>query len=82
MHRIAAEPLDVLRHRTSAKWRLFDADVLPRIGDVLIAARASVAYYDDRLADKKAQRMVGQHGSLTDQERTVPLVGLGAFARP
>ncbi len=59
-----------------------DADVLPRIGDVLIAARASVAYYDDRLADKKAQRMVGQHGSLTDQERIVPLVGLGAFARP
>lgn len=29
MHRIAAEPLDVLRHRTSAKWRLYDADVLP-----------------------------------------------------
>ncbi|MFF2271451.1 MalY/PatB family protein [Agromyces sp. NPDC058136] len=29
MHRIAAEPLDALRHRTSAKWRLYDADVLP-----------------------------------------------------
>ncbi|GAA1786626.1 MalY/PatB family protein [Agromyces lapidis] len=29
MHRIAAEPLDVLRTRTSEKWRHYDADVLP-----------------------------------------------------
>lgn len=29
MQRIAAEPLDVLRTRTSAKWRLYPADVLP-----------------------------------------------------
>ncbi|BDZ55565.1 MalY/PatB family protein [Agromyces marinus] len=29
MHRIAADPLDVLRTRTSAKWRMFDPDVLP-----------------------------------------------------
>ena len=29
MQRIAAEPLDVLRTRTSAKWRSFPADVLP-----------------------------------------------------
>jgi hypothetical protein len=56
------------------------ADVLPRIGDVLVAARAAVAYYDDRLADKGPQRMVGQHGSLTDEERAVPLIPLGAFA--
>lgn len=58
-----------------------DPAVLPRIGDVLIAARGTVAYYDDRLDDKKAQRMIGQHGSLTDQERVVPLIRLGAFAR-
>lgn len=58
-----------------------DAAVLPRIGDVLVAARGAVAYYDDRDADKKAQRMIGQHGSLTDQERIVPLIGLGAFGR-
>lgn len=57
-----------------------DAEVLPRIGDVLVAARAAVAYYDDRLADKKAQKMIGQHGSLTDLERIVPLVRLGASA--
>jgi len=29
MHRIAADPLDVLRTRTSAKWRMYDPDVLP-----------------------------------------------------
>lgn len=56
-------------------------EVASRIGDVLVAARAGIAYYDDRLTDKKAQRMIGQHGSLTDQERIVPLIRLGAFAR-
>ena len=56
-----------------------DPEVLPRIGDVLVAARSAVAYYDDREADKKPQNMIGQHGSLTDQERVVPLVRLGAF---
>lgn len=56
-----------------------DSDVLPRIGDVLVAARTTVAYYDDREPDKKPQNMIGQHGSLTDQERVVPLVRLGAF---
>lgn len=29
MHRVAADPLDQLRTRTSAKWRLYDPDVLP-----------------------------------------------------
>lgn len=29
MHRIEADPIDLLRTRTSAKWRLYDADVLP-----------------------------------------------------
>ena len=57
-----------------------DAAVTARIGDVLVAARTGVAYYDDRLADKAPQRMIGQHGSLTDQERQVPLIRLGAFA--
>jgi hypothetical protein len=56
-----------------------DPAVLPRIGDVLVGARSGIAYYDDRLDDKGAQRMVGQHGSLTNDERTVPLIRLGAF---
>ncbi|RKT36959.1 type I phosphodiesterase/nucleotide pyrophosphatase [Microbacterium sp. AG1240] len=54
--------------------------VRDRIGDVVVAARSAVAYYDDRLADKGAQKMVGQHGSLTAEERVVPLLRLGAFA--
>jgi cysteine-S-conjugate beta-lyase len=29
MHRTAADPMDILRSRTSAKWRMFDPDVLP-----------------------------------------------------
>lgn len=57
-----------------------DPEVRPRIGDVIVAARSGIAYYDDRLEDKGAQRMVGQHGSLTNEERTVPLIRLGAFA--
>lgn len=55
-------------------------EVHERIGDVLVAARGRFAYYDDRESDKRPQRMVGQHGSLTDEERTVPLLRLGAFA--
>lgn len=57
-----------------------DAAVRPRIGDVIVAARGQVAYYDDRVADKAGQKMVGQHGSLSAEETTVPLVRLGAFA--
>ncbi|MFG6445619.1 alkaline phosphatase family protein [Microbacterium sp. P07] len=57
-----------------------DDDVRPRIGDVLVAARSAVAYYDDRTGDKGPQNMVGQHGSLTPEERIVPLLRLGAFA--
>lgn len=56
------------------------AEVAPRLGDVIVAARAGVAYYDDRVADKAPQKMVGQHGSLTAEERTIPLIRLGAFA--
>jgi hypothetical protein len=56
-------------------------DVLPRIGDVLVAARKRIVYYDSRPADQTARNMIGQHGSLTAEERIVPLVRLGAFER-
>ncbi|MET4637132.1 alkaline phosphatase family protein [Mycetocola sp. 2940] len=56
-------------------------DVLPRIGDVLVAARKRVVYYDSRPVDQSARNMIGQHGSLTAEERIVPLVRLGAFER-
>jgi len=56
-----------------------DRDVLPRIGDVLVAARARIAYYLDE--DDPGRAMVGQHGSLTPEERDVPLLRFGAFGR-
>ena len=68
------------RRSTAGLFGRVVPEVLPRIGDVLVAARSGIAYYDDRLDDKGAQRMVGQHGSLTDEERIVPLIRLGAFA--
>lgn len=55
-------------------------DIAGRIGDVLVAARGLWAFYDDRLEDKSPQRMIGQHGSLTPEETTVPLIRLGAYA--
>ena len=56
-----------------------DAAVRPRIGDVLVAARKQYAYYAD--PDDTGRRMIGQHGSLTSDELTVPLLRFGAFAR-
>jgi hypothetical protein len=56
-----------------------DAEVLPRIGDVLVAARRAHAFYVD--GDDTARRMVGQHGSISPDESTVPLLRFGAFWR-
>ena len=53
----------------------------PRIGDVVIFARDSWVFYDEATASKASYLMVGQHGSMTDVETTVPLVGLGAWRR-
>lgn len=47
--------------------------VRPRIGDLIIAARGSLALYDLRRTRPTAMSMVGQHGSWTDEERLVPL---------
>ena len=53
-----------------------DPEVAPRIGDVVVAARAGIVYYDDRVADKAPQKMIGQHGSLTPEERQARLASL------
>ncbi len=55
------------------------ASLRPRIGEVLVAARSRVAYYDGREKDTSPQHMIGQHGSLTLDETLVPLVKLGAY---
>ncbi|MEO5920127.1 MAG: nucleotide pyrophosphatase/phosphodiesterase family protein [Pseudolysinimonas sp.] len=55
-----------------------DPVVRPRIGDVLVAARKRFAFYAD--PDDTARRMIGQHGSLTNDETAIPLLRFGAFA--
>lgn len=48
-----------------------------RIGDLLVAARRDVAYYQER---SRGRSMVGQHGSWSPDETRVPLLRFGAFA--
>jgi Type I phosphodiesterase / nucleotide pyrophosphatase len=52
-----------------------------RMGDIFVAARKRVVYDDPRTASAQSQAMVGQHGSLTDEELIVPLLRFGAFKR-
>jgi hypothetical protein len=52
-------------------------DVLPRIGDVLVAARKRIAYYVD--PDDSGRKMIGQHGSLSPDELTIPLLRFGRW---
>lgn len=55
-------------------------EVKPRIGDLLVAARKSIAYYDGRDERLSGRKMIGQHGSMTREELVVPLLRFGAFA--
>ncbi|MHA6668014.1 alkaline phosphatase family protein [Homoserinimonas sp. A447] len=56
------------------------AEVEARIGDLLVAARKSIAYYDGRDERASGRTMIGQHGSMTLDEQLVPLLRFGAFA--
>jgi hypothetical protein len=56
-------------------------EFLPRIGDLIVAARKGIAYYDSRSASEQSMKMVGQHGSFSPDEVRVPLIRFGAFAR-
>lgn len=51
-----------------------------RIGDILVAAHDDVAFYDASPESTRARGMVGQHGSLTAQERLIPCIRLGCWA--
>jgi hypothetical protein len=55
-------------------------EVEPRIGNLLIAARKNIAYYDGRTATSHGRAMIGQHGSWSPAELQVPLLRFGAFA--
>jgi hypothetical protein len=57
------------------------AEVAPRIGDLLVAARKAVAYYDSTPGSARSRSMIGQHGSWSADEVRVPLIGYGAFSR-
>ena len=50
-------------------------------GDLLVAARKGVVYYDGRSTGGAAGSMIGQHGSWSSEETQVPLRRFGAFAR-
>lgn len=52
--------------------------VVDRVGEVILAARGQVAYYCTT-DDPQAFDMIGQHGSLTDEEQGIPLVLGGKF---
>lgn len=58
-----------------------DPQVVPRIGDILVAARKRIAYYDSRVPPPNGRSMVGQHGSWSDDEIAVPLLRFGAWER-
>lgn len=53
---------------------------LARIGDVVILASESWVFYDEATASAASYLMVGQHGSSTEVETTVPLIPLGVWA--
>ena len=50
--------------------------VLPRIGDVLVAVHGPIALFHTAEGGPAPLSMVGQHGSLTDAERKIPLLSL------
>ncbi|HEX4442968.1 MAG TPA: alkaline phosphatase family protein [Galbitalea sp.] len=55
-------------------------EVIPRVGDLLVAARKNIAYYDRRTASPSSMAMIGQHGSWSPAELQIPLLRFGAFA--
>ena len=52
-----------------------------RIGDLLVVSRGNGAVYDGTAPDQRSRGMVGQHGGITPEERQVPVLRFGAFAR-
>jgi hypothetical protein len=55
-------------------------EVLPRIGDVVVAMRGRFAVVDSRRASPRLLALIGLHGSLTEAEVAVPVVHVPARA--
>ena len=54
-------------------------EVSTRVGDIVILATTEIAFYRPAVASTQSMAMVGQHGSITVEERSVPLIRLGAW---
>jgi len=58
-----------------------NADALERMPDVFLIASGQTALYHRDFAKPKSLKMIGQHGSISDDELYVPLLRFGAFAK-
>lgn len=54
-------------------------EVAPRIGDILILASKKTALYRGDLGSIQSKKMVGQHGSISPEEREIPVIPVGAW---
>ncbi|MEK9602651.1 MAG: hypothetical protein VW015_04210, partial [Pontimonas sp.] len=61
-------------------WGDISDEVARRVGDVIVMAVAERAFYRSEVASVQSMRMVGQHGSITREEREIPVIPLGAWA--
>lgn len=76
---------DVFTRDEAVQAGLFGTEVSAaasgRIGDLVVSARGVWALYDGAAEDQRSQGMIGQHGALSPEERRVPVLRFGAFAR-
>lgn len=56
-----------------------DPFVVPRIADVFVLARKQVAFYDTRSGAPRSMSMIGQHGSISDEEVRVPALRFAGY---
>jgi predicted AlkP superfamily pyrophosphatase or phosphodiesterase len=56
---------------------LQDEDLLP---DLIVLATAEVAIYHRKFAKANSMKMVGQHGALSQEEISIPLIRLGTYS--
>lgn len=74
---------DVVTRLDALEGGLFGADgahqmseIIDRIGDVLVCARDNIVFYDGRATNTAPQRMIGQHGAVSEVEMGVPLISI------